>query len=76
MSVKQGIWRFVKKYDGRKGQDKNPRIKYLFDIKKCKVCPFREGMLYKKVQKVRSYSVTIKSTEHKDQEAFQEYGRI
>lgn len=59
-----------KKYDERKNQDKNPRIKYLFDIEKCKVCPFREGC-YKEGAKSKSYSVTIKSTEHKDQEEFQ-----
>ncbi|MDQ0201280.1 hypothetical protein J2S10_004486 [Neobacillus ginsengisoli] len=46
------------------------RIKYLFDIKKCKVCPFREGC-YKEGAKSKSYSITIKSTEHLDQEAFQ-----
>lgn len=59
-----------KKYEERKGQDKNPRIKYLFDIKKCQVCPFREGC-YKEGAKSKTYSVTIKSTEHKDQEEFQ-----
>lgn len=59
-----------KKYDERKNQDKNPRIKYLFDIEKCKVCPFREGC-YKEGAKSKSYSVTIKSTEHKEQEEFQ-----
>ncbi|AGK53430.1 IS1182 family transposase [Bacillus sp. 1NLA3E] len=59
-----------RKYEGRKGQDKNPRIKYFFDIEKCKVCPFHEGC-YKEGAKSKSYSVTIKSTEHADQEAFQ-----
>jgi transposase len=67
---KAGHMAIRKKYEERKGQDKNPRIKYLFDIKKCKVCPFREGC-YKEGAKSKSYSVTIKSTEHLDQEAFQ-----
>lgn len=67
---KAGHMAIRKKYEDRKGQDKNPRFKYLFDIKKCNVCPFREGC-YKEGAKSKSYSVTIKSTEHVDQEAFQ-----
>jgi hypothetical protein len=35
------------------------------------VIPFREGC-YQEGAKTKSYSVTIKSTEHQDQEAFQE----
>lgn len=67
---KAGHMAVRKKYEERKGQDKNPRIKYIFDIKKCQVCPFREGC-YKDGAKSKTYSVTIKSTEHKDQEVFQ-----
>lgn len=67
---KAGHMAIKKKYEDRKDQDKNPRIKYLFDINKCKICPFREGC-YKEGAKSKSYSVTIKSTEHKNQEAFQ-----
>jgi transposase len=67
---KAGHMAVRKKYEERKGQDKNPRIKYIFDIKKCQVCPFREGC-YKEGAKSKTYSVTIKSTEHKDQEVFQ-----
>jgi hypothetical protein len=67
---KAGHMAIQKKIDRRTGQVKNPRIKYLFDINKCKVCPFREGC-YKEGAKTKSYSVTIKSTEHIDQEAFQ-----
>ncbi|MCM3068563.1 IS1182 family transposase, partial [Priestia flexa] len=44
---------------------------YYFDIDKCKVCPFKDGC-YKEGAKTKTYSVTIKSTEHKEQEAFQE----
>ena len=68
MFVKLGIWRFAKRELRKKG--KNPRVKYYFDIEKCKVCPFQEGC-YKEGAKSKTYSVTIKSTEHKDQEAFQ-----
>ena len=67
---KAGHMAIKNKYEGRKGQDKNPRIKYFFDIEKCKVCPFRDGC-YKEGAKSKTYSVTIKSTEHAEQEAFQ-----
>jgi len=59
-----------KKYDSRKGQKKNPQWKYYFDIKNCKVCPLRDGC-YKEGAKSKTYSLTIKSSEHQDQEAFQ-----
>ena len=49
----------------KKDVGKNQRQTYYFDIEKCKTCPLREGA------KSKTYSVTIKSTEHKDQEAFQ-----
>ncbi|WP_176215164.1 transposase, partial [Cytobacillus gottheilii] len=67
---KAGHLAIQKKFEERKGQDRNPRIKYLFDTNKCNTCPLQEGC-YKKGAKTKSYSVTIKSTEHKDQEAFQ-----
>ncbi len=72
---KAGHMAIKTKYDDRKNQDKNPRIKYLFDIEKCKVCPLREGC-YQEGAKTKSYSITIKSTEHLDQEAFQETERF
>ena len=72
---KAGHMAIRKKFEERKGQDKNPRIKYFFDIKKCKVCPFREGC-YKEGAKNKTYSITIKSTEHKEQEEFQETERF
>jgi hypothetical protein len=59
-----------KKYDDRKNKKINPRIKYMFDVEKCKVCPFSEGC-YKDGAKTKSYSVTVKSTEHKEQYEFQ-----
>ena len=67
---KAGHMAIRKARTGKKNIGKNQRETYYFDIEKCKVCPFREGC-YKEGAKSKSYSVTIKSTEHKDQEAFQ-----
>ncbi|WP_156854808.1 IS1182 family transposase [Oceanobacillus sp. AG] len=54
-----------------KRKDRNSEVQYRFDIEKCKVCPLREGC-YKEGAKSKTYTVTLKSTEHKEQEAFQE----
>lgn len=62
------IKKLVKK---RKDSSKNPQLKYFFDVEKCKVCPLRDGC-YKEGAKTKSYSVSIKSSEHLAQEAFQE----
>lgn len=59
-----------KKYQSGKGQNKNSRIRYLFDVEKCKICPFREGC-YKEGAKLKSYYVTLETIEHTEQEAFQ-----
>lgn len=67
---KAGHMAIGKKYNSGKGQNKNSRIRYLFDVEKCKVCPFRDGC-YKEGAKSKSYYVTLKSTEHTEQEAFQ-----
>ena len=58
---------------GKKGQRKytNQSTTFYFDIEKCKTCPLREGC-YKDGAKSKTYSVTIKSTEHEEQAAFQE----
>lgn len=55
---------------GKKGINKNQKDTYMFDIEKCKVCLLRNGC-YKESAKSKTYSVTIKSTEHREQEAFQ-----
>lgn len=55
---------------GKKNQGSNQAHTYYFDVEKCKVCPLCEGC-YKEGAKSKTYSVTIKSTEHKEQEAFQ-----
>ena len=44
---------------------------FYFDVEKCKTCPLRDGC-YKEGAKSKTYSVSIKSTEHEDQAAFQE----
>ena len=55
---------------GKKNQSNNQQQVYYFNIEKCKFCPFREGC-YKEGAKSKTYSVSIKSTEHKEQETFQ-----
>ena len=49
----------------------NARVKYYFDIEKCKQCPFKDGC-YKDGAKNKTYSVTIKSDVHTEQITFQE----
>lgn len=68
---KAGHMAIRKARTGKKNTGKNQRDKYYFDIAKCIVCPLREGC-YKEGAKSKTYSVTIKSTVHKDQEAFQD----
>jgi transposase len=68
---KAGHMAICKARTGKKGTNKNQKDTYYFDIQKCKVCPFKEGC-YKENAKSKTYSVSIKSTEHKEQQAFQE----
>ncbi len=67
---KAGHMAIRKARTGKKNQGKNHRQKYYVDIEKCKVCPIREGC-YQEGAKSKTYSVTIKSNEHTEQEAFQ-----
>ncbi|CAM3282505.1 IS1182 family transposase [Filibacter tadaridae] len=67
---KAGHMAIRKARTGKKNVGQNQSQTYYFDINKCKTCPLREGC-YKEDAKSKTYSVTIKSTEHKDQEAFQ-----
>ena len=46
-------------------------ITFYFDTNKCKVCPMREDC-YTEGSKSKTYSVSIKSTEHEEQATFQE----
>jgi IS5 family transposase len=56
---------------GRKNVGKNQKDTYYFDTDKCKKCPFKEGC-YTEGAKSKTYSISIKSTEHSEQQAFQE----
>jgi len=56
---------------GKRNVGKNQKDTYYFDIKKCQSCPFKEGC-FKEGAKSKTYSVTIKSTEHRQQLEFQE----
>ena len=47
----------------------NAKIKYYFDVEKCKTCPIQEGCY--KGTKFRSYNVTILSDTHKEQIEFE-----
>src|SRR3954452_18284137 len=67
---KAGHMAIRKARTGKKNQGDNQKDTYYFDINKCRVCPFRDGC-YKEGAKSKTYSVSIKSTEHKEQEAFQ-----
>ncbi|MEE1131120.1 MAG: IS1182 family transposase [Caryophanon sp.] len=49
----------------------NQSLTFHFDIENCKVCPMREGC-YKEGAKSKTYNVTIQSTTHQTQAAFQE----
>jgi len=68
---KAGHMAIRKARTNKKNVGKNQRQTYYFDIEKCKVCPYSEGC-FKEGSKSKTYSTTIKSTEHKDQEVFQE----
>jgi transposase len=56
---------------GEKNIGQNQALTYYFDVEKCKVCPLKDGC-YKPGAKAKTYGVTIKSSIHQQQEAFQE----
>ncbi len=68
---KAGHMAIRKARQGKKGVGQNQSDTYYFDVEKCKRCPFKEGC-YKEGAKSKTYSVTIKSNEHSEQERFQE----
>jgi transposase len=68
---KAGHMAIRKARQGKKNAKKNQQDTYYFDIEKCKRCPFKEGC-YKEGAKSKTYSVTIKSNDHSEQETFQE----
>lgn len=56
---------------GTKGVGTNQVVTYYFDVEKCKSCRLKDGC-YKLGAKTKSYSVSIKSDTHLEQQAFQE----
>ena len=60
-----------KSRQGKKGVARNQVTTYYFDIEKCRNCPFKDGC-YKDGSKSKTYSVSIKSNEHKEQAQFQD----
>jgi hypothetical protein len=68
---KAGHMAIRKARQGKKGVGSNQADTYYFDVEKCKNCPFKDGC-YKEGAKSKTYSVTIKSNIHTDQEKFQE----
>lgn len=68
---KAGHMAIRKARTGKKGMAKNQKDTYYFNVEKCKNCPFKDGC-YTEGAKSKTYSVTIKSNVHKEQEQFQE----
>jgi hypothetical protein len=68
---KAGHMAIRKARTGKKGTNKSQSYTYYFDIGKCKHCPFKEGC-YIEGAKSKTYSMTIKSSEHQEQMQFQE----
>jgi hypothetical protein len=68
---KAGHMAIRKARNGTKNIGTNQADTYYFDVDKCKRCPFKEGC-YKEGAKSRTYSVSIKSSEHSEQKTFQE----
>jgi hypothetical protein len=68
---KAGHMAIRKARTGKKGQGKNQKDTYFFDIEKCNKCPFKMGC-YTEGAKSKTYSVSIKSNEHTEQAKLQE----
>lgn len=67
----QGHMAIRKAVQGKKNVGKNQRVIFYFDVNHCQECPIREGC-YKAGAKSKTYSITIKSKLHNEQETFQE----
>lgn len=68
---KAGHMAIRKARQGKKDVAANQVDTYYFDVEKCKNCPVKDGC-YKEGAKSKTYSVTIKSNIHTEQEKFQE----
>jgi transposase len=60
-----------KRVQGKKIHRCNQAMTYYFDVEKCRVCPLREGC-YKPGAKSKTYSVSIRTDEHIEQQVFQQ----
>lgn len=60
---------------GKRNVQTNQVDVYFFDVEKCKACALRKGC-YKEGARTKSYSVSIKSDEHKSQMEFQQSERF
>ncbi|WP_185151581.1 transposase [Peribacillus simplex] len=65
-----GQWTTRKARTGKKNTGTNQVMTYYFDIHLCQTCPLREGCY--KGGKSKTYSISIKSEEHKRQMKFLE----
>lgn len=70
-SYKAGYLATRNERDSRKSSSKNPRVRYYFEIQKCKHYSYREGC-YKEGTKSKSYSETIICDTNSDHAKFQE----
>jgi transposase len=68
---KAGHMAIRKARQGKKAVGENQVDTYYFDVELCKRCPMKKGC-YKEGAKSKTYSVSIKSSEHLEQMAFQE----
>ena len=68
---KAGHMAIRKARQGKKGVAANQVDTYYFDVDQCKSCPFKDGC-YKEGAKSKTYSVSLKSNIHTEQEKFQE----
>ena len=68
---KAGHMAIRKARHGKKEVGTNQVDTYYFDVEYASMCPLKEGC-YKEGAKSKTYSVSIKSDEHKEQMAFQE----
>ena len=71
MQCKAGELAVRKAVTGKTKQGKNKLLTYYFDVKKCRNCPFKKGC-YTDGSKLKTFNVTIKCDEHKNQEEFQQ----
>ena len=71
MQCKAGELAIRKAMTGKKNHTSNPKLTYYFNVEKCRNCPFKNGC-YKDGAKSKTYNISIKCDEHKNQEKFQQ----